>query len=102
MLQSRKNLLEKLSRDITTYSPIILQGEAGVGKTFFIKELCKKLVKNGTIKKYTIHKSWETMNSMIEAMRNKEYRSWCNKWLDEEIIVIDDFQFLVGKSLFKQ
>ena len=48
MLASRKNLLKKLTFDNNRYSPIVIYGKSGVGKSFFVRELCNRLHENGT------------------------------------------------------
>lgn len=97
MLRSRNDILEKLSADISVYSPIIIYGDAGTGKTYFVRQLCDRLCKNGTIRNYKIYPSWEWIDSMIEALSNQNIFAWRQGFSSTDIIVMDDFQYLSGK-----
>lgn len=98
MLSSRTDLLKKAASNINQYSPLIIQGDAGVGKSFFLESLCRELCRNGTIKEYKIRNSWDIINSMISALCEKNMDAWRREWGSAEIIVIEDFHFLKGKS----
>lgn len=73
MLASRKNLLKKLTFDNNRYSPIVIYGKSGVGKSFFVRELCNRLHENGTAKECKAYYAWEFIDSMIEALAKTEY-----------------------------
>ena len=98
MLSSRTDLLKKAASNINQYSPLIIQGEAGVGKSFFLESLCRELCHDGTIKEYTIRNSWDIINDMISALCEKNMDAWRREWLSAEILVIEDLHFLKGKS----
>ena len=97
MLTSRKDLLEKLALDINHYSPIVIQGESGIGKSFFVRELCNRLHKNGTVKECKACYAWEFIDSMIEALCEKRMVEWKKEYLAADMIVIDDFQYAQNK-----
>ena len=99
MLTSRIELFEKLVSDINKYSPIVIQGEAGVGKSFFIEQVCRKLVEKGVIQDYTIRKSWDVLDNLICALCYRSMPEWKHDLLSSDIIVIDDFQYLDRKSV---
>ena len=99
MLTSRIELFENLVSDIKKYSPIVIQGEAGVGKSFFIEQLCRKLLEKGTIQDYTIRKSWDVLDDLICALCYRSMPEWKHDLLSSDIIVIDDFQYLDRKSV---
>ena len=98
MLSSRTDLLKKATSNINQYSPLIIQGDAGVGKSFFLDSLCRELCRNGTIKEYTIRNSWDIINDMISALCEKHMDAWRREWFSAEIILIEDLHFLKGKS----
>ena len=97
MISSRSELIEKLSSNINRYSPVIVQGEAGIGKSFFIQELCKKLLKNEFINEYKTRYSWDVVDDFTHALYNKNTNIWKQDFLSSEIIVIEDFNFLKDK-----
>ena len=97
MLSTRKELLKKLVSDIHHYSPIVIQGESGVGKSFFVQELCHKLQGNGTVQDCKVCYAWNFIDSMIEALCKKRMDDWKKEYLTSDMIVIDDFQYIQGK-----
>ena len=99
MLTSRIELFDKLVSDINKYSPIVIHGEAGVGKSFFIDQLCRKLAEKGTIQEYNIRKSWDVLDDLICALCYRSMPEWKHDLLSSDIIVIDDFQYLDRKSV---
>ena len=102
MLTSRIELFDKLVSDINKYSPIVIQGEAGVGKSFFIEQLCRKLVEKGIIQDYTIRKSWDVLDDLICALCYRSMPEWKHDLLSSDIIVIDDFQYLDRKIVIAE
>ena len=102
MLTSRIELFEKLASDINKYSPIVIQGEAGVGKSFFIEQLCRKLAEKGIIQEYTIRKSWDVLDDLICALSYHSMPEWKHDLLSSDIIVIDDFQYLDRKIVIAE
>ena len=102
MLTSRIELFEKLVSDINKYSPIVIQGEAGVGKSFFIDQLCRKLAEKGIIQDYTIRKSWDVLDDLICALCYRSMPEWKHDLLSSDIIVIDDFQYLDRKIVIAE
>ena len=97
MTPARKILMQTISDNIYKYSPIVIYGESGSGKSFFLKNLCKKLQADGIIKEYNIQYAWDFINGFIEAVSKYKTDEWHKKQLSSEIIIIDDFQFLSGK-----
>lgn len=98
MLQSRNDILKKLSADISAYSPMIIRGVAGVGKSFFVDRLCKELRCNGIIRNFKIYPSWEVLDGMLRALCEQNLFAWENELLSSDILVIDDFQCFRGKE----
>lgn len=97
MLASRKDLLKKLELDINHYSPIVVHGESGIGKSFFVRELCNRLHENGIVKECKVCYAWEFIDSMIEALCEKTMADWKKEYLTADMIVIDDFQYAQTK-----
>ena len=98
MISSRITMLQKLSAEIDTYSPLIIYGNAGMGKSYFARELCERLCQTGRIENYRIYPTWEFINTMIEALSNQGRASWRDNFIAYDLIVIDDYQYFSGKS----
>ena len=99
MLLSRRDLLKKAAIDISHLSPLIVQGDAGIGKTFFVNRLCNMLCDNKTIKNFKVLYSWDILNSMIEALSSHKMSAWRNELFSSDLIVIEEFHFLNNKSV---
>ena len=76
MIKSRKEILTKLSARIYDFSPVVIIGNSGAGKTYFAKKLCDILRDNGLVRNYNIKPAWEFTQSMIEALTNHETNTW--------------------------
>ena len=98
MIRSRTEILTKLSAGIYDFSPVVIIGESGTGKTYFAKKLCNVLRDNGLVHNYNIKPAWEFTQSMIEALTNHEMNTWRKQFASSEIIVLDDLQYLSQKS----
>lgn len=98
MLQLRIDIIKKLTTEISAYSPIIIHGVAGVGKSFFVDKLCKELCANGTIRNFKIRASWDVLDGMIQALCEQKLLAWKNELLSSDILVIDDLHCLQGKK----
>lgn len=94
MLQSRIKILKKLADDISAYSPIIIYGASGVGKSSFLNALCKELCANGTAHNPNIYSSEDVFQTLCEH----KLLTWKNELLSSGILIIDDLQCLQGKK----
>ena len=102
MLSSRKEILNKLADNISQYSPILVRGEAGIGKSFFLNELCQKLKERGKISEYEIRYSWDILDDLICSLADRNMEKWKQDLLSSQVIVIDDFQYLKEKVVIAE
>jgi len=97
MLLSRIDLLKKAVSGIAQHSPLIIQGDAGLGKSFFAHELCDCLLQKGIVKNCKTVYSWDVLNSMIEALSMDKIDAWRKDLLSSDLILIEEFHFLNDK-----
>ena len=98
MTESAKNLIQKISTNINSLSPVVIEGSAKTNKREMLRELCDLLCQNGTITNYKTRYSWDVLDSLIQALCEHGMLEWKKDFLNSEIIVIEDFQYLKEKT----
>lgn len=98
MIASRNELIKKLSLDFNKYSPIVIVGEVDTGKKFFLKNLCENLVNNSVVNEYTIHQSRDVLDRMVQALSTNDMANWKQSFLASEVIIIEDFDYFIGRQ----
>ncbi|GJM61937.1 MULTISPECIES: chromosomal replication initiator protein DnaA [Persicobacter] len=85
---------------ITSFNPLMLYGGVGLGKTHLVQavgnEILRKDDYNG---KFVLYVSSEKFtNQFIEALKANQMREFQNFYLQVDVLIIDDVQFLSGKE----
>ena len=93
MKYSRIQIVKDIAQNIEMYSPILIIGQAGSGKSFFLETLCKELKQIGKINRYDIVESWDFIESLAKAIRSNRVEAWRKRILHQEIFIYDDFDF---------
>ena len=83
---------------ITSFNPLMLYGGVGLGKTHLVQAIGNE-IKNKLTDKFVLYVSSEYFtNQFIEAVRNNNVQEFTNFYLQVDILIIDDVQFLSGKE----
>ncbi|MES2731203.1 MAG: chromosomal replication initiator protein DnaA [Bacteroidota bacterium] len=83
---------------ITSFNPLMLYGGVGLGKTHLVQAI-GNCIKNGTENKFVLYVSSEKFtNQFIDAIRNNSLPNFTNFYLQIDVLIIDDVQFLAGKE----
>ena len=83
---------------ITSFNPLMLYGGVGLGKTHLVQAIGNE-IKNNLSDKFVLYVSSEYFtNQFIEAVRNNNVQEFTNFYLQVDILIIDDVQFLSGKE----
>jgi chromosomal replication initiator protein len=83
---------------ITSFNPLMLYGGVGLGKTHLVQAIGNH-IKNSTDNKFVLYVSSEKFtNQFIDAIRNNSLPNFTNFYLQIDVLVIDDVQFLAGKE----
>lgn len=82
----------------TQFSPLFLFGGVGLGKTHLLHAIgMRAKEKNPTLKVvYLSAEQW--VNSYIQAIRERQFDSFRNRYRNVDVLLIDDIQFLAGKD----
>lgn len=79
-----------------SYNPLYIYGDTGLGKTHLLHAIGHTAKINGYRILWT---SAEHLTSeFILALKNKETEDFQSKYRSVDVLLVDDFQFLVGKS----
>lgn len=92
---NRNELINKLADNLKKYSPVIIIGNSGTGKTHMLKALMNSL----NDKKARILTSEEIFISIIEGIKNGANKSeWKNSLHEQTVLLIDDIDYLKNKD----
>ncbi len=83
---------------LTSFNPLFIYGDVGLGKTHLVQAIGNKIVENFPTKK-VLYLSADTFTSeFIDAIRNDAGNEFANKYKKTDVLIIDDIQTLIGKE----
>ena len=83
------------------YNPLFIYGGVGLGKTHLMHSIAHFVLKNNPDAKILYVTSEKFTNELIDAIRNKNNVStteFREKYRNNDILLIDDIQFIIGKE----
>ncbi|MBA4849251.1 chromosomal replication initiator protein DnaA [Emticicia sp. BO119] len=83
---------------VTSFNPLMIYGGVGLGKTHLVQAI-GNFMKNRAVNKFVLYVSSEKFTSQfINAIRNNSLQDFMNFYMQVDILIIDDVQFLSGKE----
>lgn len=83
---------------ITSFNPLMLYGGVGLGKTHLVQAIGNE-IKNNLADRFVLYVSSEKFtNQFIDALKNNKIQEFQNFYMQVDILIIDDVQFLAGKE----
>ncbi len=85
----------------TTYNPLFLYGEAGLGKTHLMHSIGHFILEQNSNMKVLYVTSEQFTNEVIESIRSGNATSMArvrDKYRTVDVLLIDDIQFIIGKE----
>ncbi|MDH5365500.1 MAG: chromosomal replication initiator protein DnaA [Cyclobacteriaceae bacterium] len=83
---------------ITSFNPLMLYGGVGLGKTHLVQAIGNE-IKENLPDKFVLYVSSEKFtNQFMDAVKNNKIQEFQNFYLQVDILIIDDVQFLSGKE----
>ena len=80
------------------YNPLFIYGPSGIGKTHLLYAITNEIKKNNPNIKVLYIKGDDFTNQMIESLANKEMALFHEKYRKCDVLLIDDIQFIAGKT----
>ena len=85
-------------RSITTYNPLFIYGNSGLGKTHLMHATINRLKQNNPDIKIIYTRGEDFTNQMIDCLANKTMSEFHDKYRNCDVLLIDDIQFIAGKT----
>ena len=85
------------NRPATSYNPLFIYGNSGLGKTHLLYATINQLKKNNPNVKIIYTKCEDFTNQMITCIADKTMEDFKDKYRKCDVLLIDDIQFIAGK-----
>ncbi len=86
------------SKPATDYNPLFIYGPSGLGKTHLMSAIVNEIKRKNPAAKVVYIKGDDFTNQMIEALSKQEMYKFHEKYRSCDILLIDDIQFIAGKT----
>jgi chromosomal replication initiator protein len=80
------------------FNPLMLYGKVGLGKTHIVQALGNEVKAHFTDKFVLYVSSEQFTTQFIESLRNNSVQDFTHFYLQADVLILDDVQFLVGKE----
>lgn len=84
------------------YNPLVIYSAPGLGKTHLLHAIGNEILKNNPRAKVLYMSGEEFVSEYIEALQNKSSNAFRQKYRSLDCLLMDDIQFVVGKSACEQ
>lgn len=82
----------------TSFNPLMLYGGVGLGKTHLVQAIGNQ-IKEELPEKFVLYVTSENFtNQFIDALKSNRIQDFSNFYLQVDVLIIDDVQFLSGKE----
>ena len=82
----------------TSFNPLMFYGKVGLGKTHVVQALGNE-VKTNFVDTFVLYVSSEQFTTQfIESLRNNSVQDFTHFYLQADLLILDDVQFLAGKE----
>lgn len=86
------------SKPATDYNPLFIYGPSGLGKTHLMSAIVNEIKRKNPAARVVYIKGDDFTNQMIEALSKQEMYKFHEKYRNCDILLIDDIQFIAGKT----
>lgn len=80
------------------YNPLFIYGRSGLGKTHLLNAICIEVEKNNPQAKIICTTSENFTNELVFYLQTKNTIAFHNKYRSCDVLLIDDIQFIAGKT----
>jgi chromosomal replication initiator protein len=82
-----------------SFNPLFLHAQSGLGKTHLLNAVCHRVRERRPGRKVMFLTAERFMYSFVLALRQRDTISFKDQFQSVDILLIDDFQFLQGKTM---
>ena len=82
-----------------TFNPLFIHSAAGLGKTHLLNAMAHRIREKHPERKVLFLTAERFMYSFIQALRQRDTLSFKDQFQSVDVLLIDDFQFLQGKTM---
>jgi chromosomal replication initiator protein len=82
-----------------TFNPLFIHSAAGLGKTHLLNAMAHRIRERHPERKVLFLTAERFMYSFIQALRQRDTISFKDQFQSVDVLLIDDFQFLQGKTM---
>ncbi|OGI27744.1 MAG: hypothetical protein A2359_02795 [Candidatus Moranbacteria bacterium RIFOXYB1_FULL_43_19] len=80
------------------YNPLFIYGGVGLGKTHLLQSVANSILAQDPKKKIIYSTAEFFTNRYIDMVKNQQAREFKASYLDTDLLIIDDIQFIAGKE----
>ena len=84
--------------DGSTYNPLFIHGPSGLGKTHLLFAITNEIKRKKPDVRIVYKKGEEFTNELIESLKDGTMIEFRNKYRFADLLLIDDIQFIAGKT----
>ena len=82
----------------TTYNPLFIYGNSGLGKTHLLLAIGAYISENNPGKHIAYIKGDEFTNQLVKSIKDGTAEEFRNKYRNVDLFLVDDIQFIAGKQ----
>jgi chromosomal replication initiator protein len=82
----------------TTYNPYLVYGDVGLGKTHLVQAIGNAIIERDASKIVIYTSSINFVNQFIEATKDNSVKEFNHFYLQVDVLILDDVQFLADKE----
>ncbi len=82
-----------------TFNPVFIHSASGLGKTHLLNAVAQRIREKHPERKVLFLTAERFMYSFIQALRQRDTISFKDQFQSVDVLLIDDFQFLQGKTM---
>jgi chromosomal replication initiator protein len=86
---------QKLGR---IYNPLFIYGGVGLGKTHLLQSIGNAILSENPSRKLLYSTSERFTDDLVDRIKTKNIRDFKKPYLDVDLLIIDDIQFIAGKE----
>ncbi|MBQ3897324.1 MAG: chromosomal replication initiator protein DnaA [Clostridia bacterium] len=80
------------------YNPLVIYGNSGLGKTHLLNAICAEIKKNNPKSNIIYLRCEDFTNELVKSIEKNTMTSFHEKYRSADVLLIDDVQFLAGKT----